>query len=74
MPESNVSYSASLLDGKLFHAEGHDGILMLSSTTIYFKVGKKIYQVVGENLVVVRLERRTLSVSGKVFSFGEKND
>lgn len=74
LPGGRESYSASLLDGKFFHVEGHDGIVLLSPSQIFFKAGKKIYQISGENLVVARLESKTLSVSGNIFSFGVKND
>lgn len=54
------------MSGKLFYAEGHAGLIILTSEQISFKVKKGRVVVDGENLVLVELTSNTLMIEGKI--------
>lgn len=54
------------ISGKLLYVEGHQGLTVLSPTTIAFKIKKGRVIVDGENLLLKELTDNTLLIQGKI--------
>ncbi len=54
------------VSGKLLYVEGHNGLTILSPTTIAFKIKRGRVVVDGENMFLKELTDNTLMIQGKI--------
>lgn len=59
-------YNLVNISGKLLYAEGHQGLTILSSDMIAFKIKKGRVVVEGEGLILKELTDNTLLIQGKI--------
>ena len=59
-------YNLLNISGKLLYAEGHQGLTILNSDMIAFKIKKGRVVVEGEGLILKELTDNTLLIQGKI--------
>lgn len=59
-------YNLVNISGKLLYIEGHQGVTILNSQMIAFKIKKGRIVVEGENLILSELTPNTMLIQGKI--------
>lgn len=66
------SYTIGIEGGKRFRAEGVKRVMEYSSEVIVLKIGRKLVEVSGENLVVAKVDGDIVEIRGKIVGVADK--
>lgn len=60
------SYNLINMSNKIVYVEGHRGVFLISEDCISFKIKKGVILVYGENLVLKKITKTTLTIQGNI--------
>lgn len=66
------SYTVFIEGGKRLRAEGVGRIMEYSTVSVVLRIGKKLVEVVGENLCVMKVDGDIVEIGGKISGVADK--